>query len=182
MKVKSIQSVPRSAFTLVEAAIVSALMAFLAMLISTCWSGLVRPSADLAAQCKLVHEANQAMMALSRDLGGSLSNPEGRLGTKTAYKVVGRMQPTSSQLWLCFDGGAVPNGIADWGSPDTIIVYEINAGNLIRWDQTSNVTITVAKHVSSLSLQELGDRVQITLTFSYRNITRTYTIVARDPS
>jgi len=171
----------RPAFTLMEVTIVGALMAFLATLLSLTASGLCRPTADIAARCRVAQEANLAAASLVRDLAGSLANPEGRLGGKALYRFVGRIQPSNTQLWLCFDGGIAPNGIADWGSPDTVIVYELQANQLIRWDQNANTTHTVARNVESLVLQDLGDRVQIQLTFNYRNITQTYTFIARNP-
>ncbi len=52
---------------------------------------------------------------------------------------------------------------------------------LVRWDQNAGTTFTVARHVSGFAVQDLGGRVQIQLTFTYRGLTRTYTLVARDP-
>ena len=43
----------RSGFTLLEATIVSALMAFLAVMISAAWSGFARPTADIAERCRV---------------------------------------------------------------------------------------------------------------------------------
>ena len=74
---------------------------------------------------RLAEEASLAVAALSRDLGGYSGGNDGRLGTQAQLKFVGRMQPGGSQLWLCFDGGANPNGMADWGAPDTVIVYQV---------------------------------------------------------
>jgi type II secretory pathway component PulJ len=171
----------RSGFTLVETMLVSALMIFLAGLISATWAGLGRPTTDLVVRSRLAHEASLAVASLTRDLGGSLANNEGRLGGKTQARFVGRMQPSSSQLWLCFDGGADPNGMADWGPPDTVIVYEVQANSIVRWDQTANTTFTVARHVDRLDLLDLGDRVQIQLTFKYRKAIQVYTLIARNP-
>jgi hypothetical protein len=97
------------------------------------------------------------------------------------YPRVGRLQPGNAQLWLCFDGGNPPNGVADWGPPDTVIVYAVQGDSLIRQDQNSNTTFVVARYVTQFSVRDLGDRVLIQLTFAYRSVTRTYTLVARDP-
>lgn len=171
----------RRGFTLVEALVVSGLMALLAYLLGQTWSGLGRPTADLAARGRVAHEARLASAALSRDLGGSLDSTAGRTGQKALGKFVGRMQPNSSELWLCFDGGSSPNGVADWAAPDTVIVYQAQGGRLVRWDQSANTTFTVARYVDTLAVQDLGDRVRISLTFTYRGATRTYTLIARDP-
>src|SRR5207237_1151100 len=95
----------RGGFTLVEALVVSGLMALLAYLLGQTWSGLGRPTADLAARGRIAHEARLASAALSRDLGGSLDSAAGRTAQKALGKFVGRMQPNGSALWLCFDGG-----------------------------------------------------------------------------
>ena len=171
----------RDGFTLLEVTIVSALMAFLVVLLSATWSGLCRPTADIAARCRVAQEANLAAASLVRDLAGSLANPEGRIGGKQLYAFVGRIQPSNAQLWLCFDGGSPPNGVADWGPPDTVIVYSVENNQLIRWDQKADTIHTVARAVESMAVQDLGDRVQIQITFSYRDITQTYTLIARDP-
>jgi type II secretory pathway component PulJ len=171
----------RTGFTLAEAVVVSGLLACLAVLLARSWYGLVRPTADLAARARLAQEADLAAAALARDLGGSLANPEGRTGPRTLYPLVGRLQPGGSQLWLCFDGGSPPNGAADWGPPDTVIVYELQGDRLVRWDQNAGTTFTAARHVSGFTVRDLGGRVQIQLTFTYRGLTRTYTLVARDP-
>ena len=170
----------RSGFTLLEATIVSALMAFLAVLVSAAWSGFGRPAADIAEHCHVAQEANLAVASLTSDFAGSLS--EDRTGSKTKFKVVGRMQPANSQVRLCFDGGSSPNGLADWGSPDIIITYEVQSNKLIRWNETSGATFTVARDVDQLEATDLGGgKVEIKLTFKYRKITQMYTLIARDP-
>ena len=171
----------RRGFTLIEVAVVSLLTVLLSTLLATTWSGLCRPAADIARHAFLAQEAKLAEDSLVRDLGGSLSNPEGRIGTKSQFRLVGRMQPGNSQLWLCFDGGDSPNGLADWGPPDTVIIYQVVGGQLVRWDQKANTTYVVARNVDTMEVQDQGDRVLIILTFSYRGITQSYTFCARNP-
>ena len=93
---------------------------------------------------------------------------------------VGRMQPGDTQLWLCFDGDP-PNGEADWADPDVVITYGLEGASLVRQNQSSGATFVVAQYVQAFQLLDLGDRVQIQITFNYRGITQTYTLVARDP-
>jgi prepilin-type N-terminal cleavage/methylation domain-containing protein len=178
--IRSRRDHPRG-FTFVEVSIVSILMAMLAMLLAETWSGLGRPLVEMAARSRLAQEANLAMTSLSRDLGGSLSNGEGRLGRKSLYACVGRLQPGGSQLWLCFDGGAAPNGMADWTAPDTVIAYDLEGSALVRRDQTAGTSFVVAQNVSSLIVEDLGGACQITLTFVYRNISQSYQMIAQDP-
>ncbi|MBI3466230.1 MAG: hypothetical protein HY000_24715 [Planctomycetes bacterium] len=169
----------RRAFTLTEAVIVSALMAFLAVLLSTAWGAWGRPSAEVADRLHIAQEAQLAAASLTRDLCGSWAQDQS--GTKNKYKFVGRMQPANSQLRLCFDGGTTPNGLADWATPDVVITYYVQSKKLIRWDETSGTTFTVARDVDNLALTNLGNRVQIKLTFKYRKLDQTYTMIGIDP-
>jgi len=161
--------------------VVNVLMVFLAMLVSTAWSAFGRPTADVVARCRVTHEANLAVASLAHDLGGSLANHDGRIGDKSRLQFVGRMQPANSQLWLCFDGGPNPNGLADWGTPDTVISYEVQSNKLVRWDQNAGTAVTIARDVDRLESTDRGHEVELKLTFKYRQITRTYTLMALDP-
>jgi type II secretory pathway component PulJ len=172
---------PRSGFSLVEVIVANGLMVLLVMILAQTWSGLVRPTIDLGIRTSLFQEANLATDALARDLAGSLANPEGRLGAKTSYPFIARLQPGNAQLWLCFDGGDPPNGVADWGTPDTVIVYTLQDTCLVRTDQNAGTTVTVARYLTGFQVQDIGGGVQIQLTFTYRSRTQTYTLVARDP-
>jgi prepilin-type N-terminal cleavage/methylation domain-containing protein len=171
----------RGGFTLVEVTVVSGLMAVLALLLSAVWAAFGRPATDVIARCRVAREVSLAVNSLARDLGGSLAGAQGRLGRVTDYPFVGWVLPGNLQLWLCFDGGAEPNGVADWAPPDSVIVYMVEGDALVRWDQTANTSFTVARHVESMQLSIQGDDLQIQLTFSYRNISRTCTLLARAP-
>ena len=169
----------RTGFTLMEAVVVSALMAFLAVLLSTAWAAWGRPSAEVADRLHIAQEAQLAAASLTRDLCGSWAQDQS--GTKLKYKFVGRMQPENAQLRLCFDGGDNLNGLADWAAPDVVITYYVESKKLIRWDETSGMTFTVARDVDNLALTNLGNRVQIKLTFEYRKFNQTYTMIGIDP-
>jgi len=171
----------RRGFTLIEITVSSILLALLVVLMGKIWYGMLRPTSYMAARARLDEEAALAAAALARDLGGYYSDPAGRLGTQNLYKFVGRMQVSNKQLWLCYDAGNPPNGTADWTSPDIVIDYELDGTSLIRRNQSTNSTFVVAQYVQNLDFLNLGDRVQIQITFSYRGITQTYTVVARDP-
>jgi len=169
---------PFRGFTLVEAMLVSGLMSLLVLLLSGAWSGLGRPSADAIARCRVAQEANLAAEALARDLGGSL--PDQSTGTRESGRLVGRLAVDGSELWLCYDGEPV-NGLPDWVAPDTVIVYDVQADNLVRSDQQAATSYVVADHVSQMQVTEQVEGVHVDLTFAYRDVTRTYTIIAKDP-
>ena len=171
----------RAGFTLLEATVVSALMGMLAAILSSAWAGFGRPTTDVIARARVVREMNLAVDCLARDLGGSLANNEARLGAKKQGAFVGWLLPGNGQLWLCFDGGAEPNGLADWAPPDTIIVYMLEGTRLVRWDQSAGAKFTAARELDSMKLSLLGDDLKIQLAFKYRDVTRMYTLIARMP-
>jgi type II secretory pathway component PulJ len=171
----------RPGFTLLEATIVSGLMAVLAVLLAAVWAGFGQPARDIVERARVSQEAQLAIAALARDLGGSLANAAARLGTQEQGAWVGWLHPGGTQLWLCFDGGNNPNGEADWSSPDTVITYLLEEDRLVRWDQTANTTFTVARYLDRLEVRSAGSNLQIVLTFVYRNLSRTYTLEASSP-
>lgn len=161
---------------------VAGLLALLSLLLSAAWVGFGRPAATTIARCRVAQQASLAVAALSSDLGGYLSDSAGRLGGTSQAPFVGRMQPNGNELWLCFDGGTTPNGIADWASPDTVIIYRLQGNSLIRTNQGGGESFTVANDVQSFAVQDMGGGLfQIQLQFAYRDVTRTYTLMARDP-
>jgi prepilin-type N-terminal cleavage/methylation domain-containing protein len=169
---------PSHGFTLIEVLFVSGMMSLLALLISAAWSGLGRPSADAIARARVAHEANLAAESLARDFSASL--PEEATGGKQLGRMVGRMAVEGSQLRICFDGGPA-NGAADWAAPDTVIAYEVLDQRLVRSNLKSGTAFTVAACVDRMVLAAEADAMRIELTFSYRDVTRTYTMIARDP-
>jgi prepilin-type N-terminal cleavage/methylation domain-containing protein len=170
----------RRGFTLIEVLAVSGLMTLLAVLLSAAWSSLGRPMVETTARARVAHEATLAAASLARDFGGSLPGAPGRLGTSTSGQLVGRMQVADSVLRLCYDGPLVADGVADWDDPDTVISYEVQDGNLVRWDESSGATFVVARGVEQMQLTDLGAAVEIKLTIVHRGLSRTYTLVGYD--
>jgi type II secretory pathway component PulJ len=164
------------AFTVMEVLVVSGAMSVLALIISSAWMAVGRPVGDMIARCRLTEEIDLATSSLTRDLGGCLANTAGRTGGKTDYRFVGWLQPGTSQLLLCFDAGT-----GDPEAPNITILYVVDNNRLVRWDQHANTSFTVAQNVDSLELTPIGDTIGIALSFSYRNLTRTRTFVARTP-
>ncbi len=169
-------------FTLVEVTVASGTMAVLAVLLSAAWSGLGRPMAEMIARHRLTQEAHLAVAALARDLGGTPAGPQAALGRKEQGQLVGWMHPADSQLWLCFDAPDEPNGVADWGPPNAVIVYQQDADRLVRYDRTANTSLTVASGVDSFQVAACGDRdLEIRLTLRSRAAAATYILIARGP-
>ncbi|MFV2069236.1 MAG: type II secretion system protein J [Pirellulales bacterium] len=168
----------QTGFTLIELMVVTATMAFLSMLIAGIWAGLARSSTDTMAQARLVSAAQFALESFRRDLAGSL--PENPNGTRLQGMMVGSLVTSDARLLLCFDGAPM-NEVADWAAPDTVIVYEVQNGQLIRTDQQSGTAFVVADNVSAFSVTQLAGGLRIELTVVRGNFTRTYTLVSQDP-
>lgn len=168
----------RPGFTVLEAAIASSLLALLAMLVSASWSGLGRPMMGSLAHSRIQEEANRAASFLADDFGGQLGTVV--VGKKKKGKKAGRIVVGSAELRLCFDGGTDPDGIPDWAPPDTVVVYSLQSGCLVRTNQTLGNTITVARQVESFTVNDQGSQVKIDLKLTYRNLSRTYTFIGKD--
>ena len=171
----------RRGFSLIEVSVTSGLLVLLSMLIGNAWIGLGRPLLNTAHRCRVAEESTLALACLARDLGGCLPGDEGVVGAKSTYTLVGRTQPGGTELWLCFDGGNSPNGVADWVAPDVVISYSVVDHALVRSNQAAGTDFVVARNVDSLALADLGGEVEITLAFTYRAVSQTYTLVAKDP-
>ena len=171
----------RRGFTLMETTLVSVLMTVLAIILSAAWTGFERPTISVIARARLAREMTLAVDCLARDLGGSLANADARLGEKQQAAFVGWLLPGDGQLWLCFDGGSLPNGEADWTTPDTVVVYMLDGDRLIRWDQMADTTFVAARNVAAVNFSLQGDELQIGLTLTCQNVTRHCTLTARTP-
>ena len=169
----------RGGFTLVELAVTSVLMALLVSMLSGAWFAFGQPAIDLIKRSNVSHEANLAAASIARDFAGYL--PESVAGDKKEGKYVGRLLVGTSELRLCFDGGSLPNGVADWASPDTVIVYEVDDDNLIRTNLQTDTVFTVAQFVTEMELTEQGTGVKIEITVEYDDEERSYTIITTDP-
>jgi hypothetical protein len=169
----------RRAFSMVEVTISTGLVVMLSMLLSNAWIGLGRPLLQNAARCHIAQEADLALACLSLDLGGCL--PEGTAGVKLANQFVGWTYPDNAELMLCFDSATDPNSVADWGLPDTVVVYAVVGNTLVRSNQATGVEYVAAQNVSGLTVEDQSGDLRILLSFSYRGISQTYTMIAKRP-
>ena len=62
-----------------------------------------------------------------------------------------------------------------------VIVYDLQSNKLTRTNQQTGTSRVVADNVQEMQLTEVADGLKIDLTFAYRDVTRTYTTVAKDP-
>lgn len=169
----------RRGFSLVEVTVSTCLVVILTTLLSNAWSWLGRPLVQSTARCRIAQEADLALACLSRDLGGCL--PEGSTGQQGANQFVGWTWPGNVELMLCFDSNTAPNALPEWAAPDTVVVYQLVNGALVRSNLANGVEYVAARNVDSFFVEGVGADLQITLTFAYRGITTTYTMIAKSP-
>jgi type II secretory pathway component PulJ len=181
----------RSGFTLLEMTVACWLTALLAVLLSTTWVLLMRPTADLIASGQLFQEMDIAVTTLARDLGGSLPDNQ-YAGAKKVGRLLGVQQSPadSNKLELWFDGGNNTDSPPTTWSPlpdDTVIDYYVNSASnsLIRSSsKASSTPFTVANNVASMIVTPIdATHLQIDLTFSCvvgatnTNLTRKCTLI-----
>jgi prepilin-type N-terminal cleavage/methylation domain-containing protein len=169
----------RRGFTLTEVFVASSLLAILSALLTSMWTGMGKPLLTTAHYCQIDQEANLVLSSLSQDLSGML--PEGASGDKLKYRLVGRTQPSGTELWLCFDGGDTPNKLPDWASPDIVIIYRVVDNALIRLNQTAGSEFVVAQNIDSIALRDLGTGVEVTISFICHGVSQSYDLIAKNP-
>ena len=183
----------RKGFSLVELMVVSALMAVLALLISSAWVGVGRTAAGLIGRSQLVQERDLAVVALSRDLGGCLADNEAKNGEKINGRWLKWELPSPQELKLYYDGGTNSSGVP---LANTVVQYLLATDPdpaaatliLVRRKTVSGGTptdFTVARNVCSMTITPDGtpvNAVRIVICFKYRTLTLTCDMTARQPS
>jgi hypothetical protein len=187
-------------FTITEVIVVSGLMAFLAMLLASASAGIGRPAAEVIRRGQGLQEMNMVVASLARDLGGCLSDPPGRLGTKTLGQLSeclclsDAQYPPNSILRLSFNNGTNPETVVQYyvrPDPTAAAALGQNAFWLIREDSTAPATFTVARNLNGFQVARLtSSSLQINLSFLYRvhqppgqaqYLTRTCSLIAKTP-
>lgn len=174
----SISQQQRRGFTIVEVTVVIMLTTFLAVMLSSAWVGLSRPAVEIAAWGQLFQEMDVAVASLARDLGGSQPDykdsdnlpGDKRQGVLLACRAAN--DALGNHLQLCFDGGTSPDGATGWDAPtdDTVIDYYVDSasGSLLRLNQKTNTTFTVAKNVTGITVASYdATHLQVDLSFSF---------------
>jgi prepilin-type N-terminal cleavage/methylation domain-containing protein len=183
----------RKGFTLVELMVVSALMAVLAVLLSSAWVGVGRTAAGLIGRSQLVQERDLAVVALSRDLGGCLVDPDARKGEKINGRWLKWEYPnndllsSNQDLKLYYDRDL--NGAPLSNTEIRYLVVQDpdpKASTLIlvrrKTVDGTSTDFTVARNVYSMAVTPDENAVRIVLCFKYRKLTLTCDLTAKQPS
>ena len=126
-------------FTLLEMLIAAMLSIGLAMITAQFWTYFSRQLNDLSARTRVAQELRFAVDSVARDMGPA----------------VGATPVGQDSVLVCKDGGDA-NGLPEWGEPDSLIMYSLVDGQLVREDQASGVEIVIADNVSSFAVEDVG--------------------------
>ena len=144
-------------FTLLELLIASGLSIGLTLIAAQFCGYFLANVTDLNARARAAQELRFAVSSITRDMGPA----------------VGATVMAGNQVLLCKDGGDVPDGVADWAPPDTLILYSWVDGQLLRQDQSTGVEIVVADDVSAFAVEDVAPSVlQISITVQRRDLSR----------
>ena len=185
----------RKGFSLVEVTIVGVLMATLGVLLSSAWVGVGKTAVSLIGRSRLVQERDLAVAALSRDLGGSLADPDPNSYARKNDKATGRwlrwenpvnaLLPSNKDLKLFYDGETTETTIRYLVMEDPDPDPDISTLILVRREnETESTDFTVAKNVYSMNVTLDPDNkaAEIVLCFQYSTLTLTCDLTAKQPS
>jgi hypothetical protein len=157
--------------------ICAGLATLLGFLLAGACATFARPAVEVEARARIEQEAILASQSLACDLGGYLPDSPGQTGTLGQYDFVDWDLSNSNALVLNFQGAA---------SGDVIVVtYELQGNLLVRTNSSTGVTTTIAKYLTSFSVQGDPDNANlatIQFTVAYRYFTSTFTLIGVSPS
>lgn len=161
---------------MLEVTIGSLMVAGVTMMAASVSVDITRGISENVRRTRIATQARLSLESFRRDFGGN--DPDQKIGDRCHWRLVGRQIPSDSELRLCFDSDA--NGSADWISPDRVITYSVDDGQLIRSDLEVNQTIVIAELVDAIEFSIVGNEIQIELDFELGNLQRSYIFNTRD--
>lgn len=166
----------RRGMSLLEVTIGSMMVATITIMASSVAVDMSRHMVGNIQRTTVLSEARLAIESFRRDLGGC--SPDDRLGDRSNWRLVGRLIPSADELRLCYDSGQ--DASADWVAPDRVVIYTLDEDRLIRTDQLTGNTFTVARHVDAINFDAGGGEIEIQLDFEFGDFADTYVFVTAD--
>lgn len=176
-----------------EMVVATSLATLLVVLLATAWTTFGSTALEVEARARLEREALLSVQSIAYDLSGFLNDdpsspspgwPGGQMSdvaAKNPYQFLDWGLSNPGVLTLNYSGGSA--------SPAYTVTYQVEADQLVRTctnlSTAAATRVTVARHLAAngLSVAEINpNEVQILLTFSYRNITSTFTLIGIPPS
>jgi prepilin-type N-terminal cleavage/methylation domain-containing protein len=144
-------------FTLLELLIAATLAAGLTLITAHFWSYFLRQMQDLNDRARMAQELRFAVDSIRHDMGAA----------------VGATPMGDGRLLLCKDGGAIPDGLPEWGAPDSLVTYSLVNGQLLREDGSSGVTVVIADKVSAFTVEDVtASLLRMNLAVTRRDMSR----------
>jgi hypothetical protein len=121
------------------------------------WRSLSLSMNDLTARSKTAEEMRFVVENISKDFGPA----------------VGTAIFGDDRILVCQDGGEIPNGIADWDEPDTVVDYFLSEGQLHRVDHSAGVETIAGDGISLFVAERIpGSLVRIIVEAEHGDKTR----------
>jgi hypothetical protein len=157
--------------------VASVLAALLGLLLALTCASFGRSALEVECRARIAQEGILAGQSLACDFGGFLADSPGRAGDLSQYKFTSWDVSQQAVLILYFQG----TSSSDW----ILITYQLSGDQLIRTNQSSGVTTTVARHVTDFSVgtdPANAALAQINITITYRYFSASYTLYGVSPT
>jgi hypothetical protein len=157
--------------------VASILAALLGILLAISCASFGRSALEVESRARIAQEGILAAHSIACDFGGFLADSPGRTGTSTQYSFSSWDVTQSHVLILYFQGTTITDVI--------IVTYELSGDQLVRVNQSSGVSTTIARHVTGFSVgTNPGNAAQamIEITVTFRYFSSTYTLFGISPT
>jgi type II secretory pathway pseudopilin PulG len=142
----------RRGFTLMELLVVGMLGTMVLAMIANVWRWYGHSVAQQQTVTMLAQELKLASEAIAQDYGYALAS----------------RTTDGAQLEMDIDGPA-QEGTADWGAPDTVILYAVVSGQLVRTDSLTGAEVPIAGHMDAMEMSTVSGHLEVKLTAKFRH-------------
>jgi hypothetical protein len=157
--------------------VASVLAALLGLLLALSCASFGRSALEVESRARIAQEGALAAQSLACDFGGFLADSPGRAGDLTQYTFTSWDLSQGNMLILYYYGTAPSDVI--------VVTYQLSGDQLIRSNQSSGVTTTIARHVTGFSVGPNPDdttQAEIVFTVTFRYFSSTYTLIGISPT
>jgi hypothetical protein len=157
--------------------VASVLAALLGLLLALSCASFGRSALEVESRARIAQEGILAAQSIACDFGGFLADPPGRAGDLNQYSFTSWDISQSNVLILYFRGATMSDVV--------VVTYEQNGDQLLRSNQSTGMTTTIARHVTAFSVgpnPENAAQAQIIMTITFRYFSATYTLYGISPT
>jgi hypothetical protein len=157
--------------------VASVLAALLGILLALSCASFGRSALEVESRARIAQEGILAAQSIACDFGGFLADSPGRAGTLTQYSFTSWDVSEPNVFVLYFQGTS--------GTDVIVVTYELSGDQLVRSNQSSGVSTTIARHVTGFSVAtNPGNAAQVMISFTvtFRHFSSTYTLIGISPT